>query len=101
VNAAEAMSAAPHSMQRIHLRTRATDLGVEIAVRDWGPGIDPTKLEDIWEPFFTTKPAGMGMGLSVSSSIIRAHGGRIWAENNADGGATFAFEIPATGNRSR
>jgi PAS domain S-box-containing protein len=99
VNAAEAMSDGAHTMQRIHLRTRGTDVGVEMAVRDWGPGIDPGKLEDIWEPFFTTKRAGMGMGLSVSSSIIRSHGGRIWAKNNADGGATFAFEIPATGNR--
>jgi PAS domain S-box-containing protein len=101
VNAAEAMSDGAHSMQRIHLRTRGTDLGVEMAVRDCGPGIDPGKLEDIWEPFFTTKRAGMGMGLSVSSSIIRAHGGRILAENNADGGATFALEIPAAGNGSR
>jgi PAS domain S-box-containing protein len=99
VNAAEAVSDGPHSVQRIHLRTRATDAGVEMAVRDRGPGIDPGKLEDIWEPFFTTKHAGMGMGLSVSSSIIRAHGGRIWAENNADGGATFAFELPAAGKR--
>jgi PAS domain S-box-containing protein len=99
VNASEALSDGPHSVQRIHLRTRATDLGVQMSVRDCGPGIDPGKLKDIWEPFFTTKRAGMGMGLSVSSSIIRAHGGRIWAKNNADGGATFAFELPAAGKR--
>ena len=101
LNAAEALSGVPHPRNRIHLSTRAIDGGVQVAVRDFGPGIDPAKMEEIWEPFFTTKDAGMGMGLSVSSSIIREHGGRIWAENNADGGATFTFEIPAAGNSGK
>jgi PAS domain S-box-containing protein len=94
MNAAEAMSERPPQQRRILLRTQAIDHGVQVTVRDFGPGIDPAKLNDIWQPFFTTKSTGMGMGLSVSGSIIRAHGGRIWAENNPDGGATFAFEIP-------
>jgi PAS domain S-box-containing protein len=94
MNAAEAMSERPSQQRRILLRTQAIDHGIRVTVRDFGPGIDPAKLNDIWQPFFTTKSTGMGMGLSVSGSIIRAHGGRIWAENNPDGGATFAFEIP-------
>jgi signal transduction histidine kinase len=65
-----------------------------VGVRDFGPGIDPAKLDDIWQPFFTTKSTGMGMGLSVSRSIIEAHGGRISAENDPDGGAIFFIEIP-------
>ena len=69
-----------------------------MAVRDFGTGIDPSRLDDIWEPFFTTKKAGLGMGLSICRSIIRAHEGRIWAENNPDLGTTFAFEIPAIVN---
>jgi len=99
MNAADAVSGRPRLQRRIILRTRTTDNGVQASVRDFGPGIDPGKLEDIWQPFFTTKNTGLGIGLSISSSIIRAHGGRIWAENNADGGATFTFEIPAADNQ--
>ena len=96
MNAAEAMSESPreHEKRKIILRTQATDHGIQVAVRDFGPGIDPAKLDDIWQPFFTTKSTGLGMGLSVSRSIIQAHGGRISAENHPDGGAMFTFEIP-------
>jgi C4-dicarboxylate-specific signal transduction histidine kinase len=96
VNAADAMSENPHEHEKrkIILRTHATDHGIQVAVRDFGPGIDPAKLDDIWQPFFTTKSAGLGMGLNVSRSIVQAHGGRIWAENQPDGGAMFTFEIP-------
>ena len=95
-NASDAMSESPHAHEKrkIILRTRVTDHGIQVAVRDFGPGIDPAKLDDIWQPFFTTKNTGMGMGLSISRSIIEAHGGRIWAENNPDGGATFFIELP-------
>ncbi|MGZ3595036.1 MAG: sensor histidine kinase, partial [Syntrophales bacterium] len=95
-NASEAMSESPHAHQKrkIILRTQVTDHGIQVTVRDFGPGIDPAKLDDIWQPFFTTKSTGMGMGLSVSRSIIQAHGGRISAENNPDGGATFFLELP-------
>jgi signal transduction histidine kinase len=68
-------------------------------VRDFGPGIDREKLERIFEPFFTTKGSGLGMGLSVCRSIVEAHEGRIWAENNPDRGATFVFEIPVISNQ--
>jgi C4-dicarboxylate-specific signal transduction histidine kinase len=70
---------------------------VEVAVDDAGPGIPPTVLPQIFEPFFTTKPDGMGMGLAISRSIVEAHGGRLWAENKAGGGAAFRFTLRVAG----
>ena len=67
---------------------------VEIAVSDTGNGISNDKFAHIFDPFFTTKANGMGMGLSISSTIIEAHNGRLWAENNKDGGATFRITLP-------
>ena len=66
---------------------------VEIAVSDTGPGIAAGKLGNVFDPFFTTKPDGMGMGLPISRTIIEAHGGRLWAENNDGAGATFRFTL--------
>lgn len=66
----------------------------EIAVSDCGPGIGPEQIGLLFEPFFTTKPDGMGIGLSISRTIVEAHGGRIWAENNPGEGATFRFTLP-------
>ena len=59
-----------------------------------GPGIPADALAQIFNPFFTTKPNGMGMGLAISRTIIEAHGGRIWAENRHGGGAAFRFTLP-------
>jgi len=67
---------------------------VEISVSDSGRGIDAGHVDRIFEPFFTTKAKGIGMGLSISRGIIEAHGGRLWAENNAVVGATFRFTLP-------
>jgi two-component system, LuxR family, sensor kinase FixL len=67
---------------------------VEIAVSDTGSGIPADTLAHIFDPFFTTKSNGMGMGLPISRTIIEAHGGRFWAENNSTGGATFRFTLP-------
>jgi two-component system sensor kinase FixL len=67
---------------------------VEIAVSDSGDGIPADKLANIFDPFFTTKPNGMGMGLPISRTIVQAHSGRIWAENRAEGGASFRFTLP-------
>jgi PAS domain S-box-containing protein len=95
MNATEAMDHEPPERRKIVLKTRRADHGaIVVAVRDRGPGIEEEKLDRVFQPFFTTKGAGLGMGLSISRSIIEAHGGRLWAENNRDKGATFFFEIP-------
>jgi signal transduction histidine kinase len=65
-----------------------------VAVRDSGAGIDPAAIDRIFTPFYTTKSRGMGMGLSISRSIIEAHGGRLWAARNEGPGTTFRFAIP-------
>src|SRR5213594_1672619 len=68
--------------------------GVVVVVRDSGPGLDSKSLERLFEPFYTTKPQGMGMGLAISRSIMQAHGGRLWATANRDRGASFHFTLP-------
>jgi signal transduction histidine kinase len=69
--------------------------GVLVAVRDSGPGIHPADLDRVFESFYTTKPNGTGMGLSICRSIIEAHGGRLWATGCEPRGALFQFTIPA------
>ncbi|HXI73743.1 MAG TPA: sensor histidine kinase [Verrucomicrobiae bacterium] len=71
------------------------DGNVQVAVKDCGSGIPPDKLEHLFEPFFTTKSNGMGMGLAISQTIIEAHGGKIYGENNTGRGAVFKFTLPA------
>jgi len=81
------------------VRTRATAQGnVEISVADRGAGIPPADLERVFEPFVTTKLHGLGLGLAICRSIVEAHGGRLWATNNADRGATLHCELPAKRN---
>jgi PAS domain S-box-containing protein len=95
MNAAEIMSHKEPEGRKIILQTRPIDHGaVQVAVRDFGPGITEKDLDHIFEPFFTTKRSGLGMGLSISRSIIEAHGGRIWVANNPDKGVTFYIELP-------
>src|SRR5205814_8457346 len=84
---------APHEL--LVETARGGDGAVEVLVRDTGPGVSPTVGERIFEAFFTTKSSGLGMGLSISRSIIDDHGGRPWAAPNLDHGATFAFRLPA------
>jgi len=67
---------------------------VTVSVTDNGPGIDDTVMSSLFEPFYTTKTEGLGMGLAISRTIIDGHRGRFWAENNNDSGATFYFTIP-------
>jgi len=67
---------------------------VLVAVQDSGTGIEPNNVDQMFDAFFTTKPRGMGMGLSISRSIIEAHAGRLWASPNAGPGATFQFSLP-------
>jgi hypothetical protein len=78
------------------ITTEGTADGVRVGVRDSGPGLSPEKLERIFEPFYTTKPDGMGMGLSICRSIIEAHGGRLWATRNEPRGAVFQFTLLAS-----
>jgi len=65
-----------------------------IAVADTGPGIEAEIAEQLFQPFVTSKPHGMGVGLSISRTIVEAHGGRIWTEPNPDGGTIFSFTLP-------
>jgi C4-dicarboxylate-specific signal transduction histidine kinase len=82
--------------RRLLVRTQATVQGnVEVAVVDQGSGIASGDLERIFEPFVTTKAQGLGLGLAICRSIVEAHGGRLWASNNADCGATLHCELPA------
>ena len=65
-----------------------------VAVRDSGAGLKSKSFERLFEPFYTTKPQGMGMGLAICRPIIEAHRGRLWATSNPDGGASFHFSLP-------
>ena len=94
-NAADAMSDVRGRQRRVTVRTaRDGEHGIVLSVHDVGAGIAADDAEEVFQPFFTTKTNGMGIGLSVSRSIIESHGGRLWAASNVDGGATFSFSIP-------
>jgi signal transduction histidine kinase len=96
LNGMDAMGEVPAEARRLIVRARQADAGtVEVAVADSGHGVPAEKLARLFEPFFTTKPNGMGLGLPISSTIIQAHGGRIWAENGPVG-ATFFFTLPVS-----
>jgi signal transduction histidine kinase len=94
-NAADAMLAVNDRPREIQVKTEldADDL-VRVTVRDSGVGFDAQHADELFAAFFSTKPQGMGIGLSVSRSIIESHHGRIWAVKNEGPGATFAFAIP-------
>jgi PAS domain S-box-containing protein len=95
-NALESMEDTPRELARVVLTTELTASGhVEIRVSDRGPGLSEDGLKRIFHPFFTTKASGMGMGLSISQSIVRAHGGNLFAYNNPTRGATFVVVLPA------
>jgi two-component system sensor kinase FixL len=97
LNAFDAMKDCRPDQRQVSVRVDSDGAGrVEVAVRDRGIGLTSDKLDRIFEPFFTTKRDGLGMGLSISRSIVEAHGGRLWVENNPDSGATFCFTLPAS-----
>jgi signal transduction histidine kinase len=95
LNASEAMSTVEDRPRQLLVRT-GRDHGdrVRLTVQDTGVGFGPQNAEQLFEAFYTTKTGGMGIGLSVSRSIIEAHHGRLWAEPNDGPGATFSFSIP-------
>jgi signal transduction histidine kinase/ligand-binding sensor domain-containing protein len=97
INAMDAMSQQPVGNRRLDVGCRRTEGGMlEFSVRDTGPGISPPAFPKLFDPFFTTKPQGMGLGLPISRTIIEAHGGQLWAENDPEGGACFRFTVPQT-----
>jgi C4-dicarboxylate-specific signal transduction histidine kinase len=96
INAIQAMASVTARPRELSIRSRQNEAGhVLIEVADSGHGIGSTNLDQLFKAFFTTKPAGMGMGLSICRSIIEAHGGNVWATDNVPSGAVFHFTLPA------
>jgi C4-dicarboxylate-specific signal transduction histidine kinase len=96
LNAIQAMSESGLNVRELQISTGANQLdGVIVSVRDSGPGLRQENLDRLFDPFYTTKSAGMGMGLAICRSIVEGHGGRIWATANIPRGAAFHFTLPA------
>jgi signal transduction histidine kinase len=93
-NAVEAMQHGPPGREVRIAARRDGERAVEVAVADRGRGFDEEHAEKLFMPFFTTKPEGMGMGLSICRSIVEFHGGRLWAQPNPGGGSVFRFTLP-------
>jgi signal transduction histidine kinase len=101
LNGIHAIDSGPSTARILTATVKPEAKEVVFEVRDTGPGIDPTRIDALFQPFFTTKPDGMGMGLPVARSIVEAHGGRIWARSERGGGTCFSFTLPATSDPSR
>jgi len=99
MNAADAMASRPDGLLRV--QTRADGRSVQLSFIDSGPGFSADMAETLFEPFYTTKPQGLGLGLSISRSIVVAHGGRLWGRPNGRAGAAFHMVLPAAGQRPR
>jgi PAS domain S-box-containing protein len=96
INAVEAMSEVKEGVRELLISARKAEPGgVLVAVGDSGPGLAPAAVECLFESFYTTKPGGLGLGLSICRSIIEAHGGRLWACANVPRGAVFQFTVPS------
>jgi signal transduction histidine kinase len=96
LNAVEAISGVGKGPRELLIGTEKVDSkGVRVAVRDSGIGLESQSLDRLFGPFYTTKPGGMGMGLSICRSIVEAHGGQVWASRNVGPGATFQFTLPS------
>jgi len=95
LNAMDALNVTTQDKRIVTVSVRPAGATVEVAISDNGTGIAADKMPQLFEPFFTTKQNGLGMGLSISRGIIEEHGGRLWAQNNEAGGATFIFSLPA------
>jgi len=95
MNGFEAISSVSERARELVITTGNVDADqVRVTVEDSGTGLDPNTIERIFDPFYTTKPSGMGMGLSISRSILQNHGGRLWAAPNAGPGTSFHFTLP-------
>jgi signal transduction histidine kinase len=101
LNAMDAMAENPMGDRAVVVRTEHTDVQtVHLSVCDAGTGLPPGTEELVFEPFYTTKAAGMGMGLAIARSIVQGHGGLAWATNNVERGATFHVALPLAGRRA-
>jgi len=97
LNAFDALKNSPADERSVAVQAELDGASMlKVAVRDRGTGLNGDQIEKIFQPFYTTKRDGLGMGLSISRSIVEAHGGRLWAENNRDRGATFYFTLPVS-----
>jgi PAS domain S-box-containing protein len=94
MNGADAMHAVAGHMRHMRVSTRHGARHVVVSVRDSGTGLDRADASRVFEPFYTTKAGGSGMGLAISRSIVQSHGGALWAVSNGDRGSTFRFKIP-------
>jgi C4-dicarboxylate-specific signal transduction histidine kinase len=101
INAIQAMSGITDSIRELRISTESTNEEVRVAVRDTGPGLSAGNFQLPFEPFYTTKPSGMGMGLSICRAIVEEHGGRLWASANGTQGALFQFALPPTDGADR
>lgn len=97
MNAVDAMHDVDGRARQLTIRSARSGDGVQVSIEDNGTGIDSAHLHQLFDPFYTTKPEGMGIGLSVSRSIVESHRGTLWVTLNSGAGATFAFSLPATG----
>jgi two-component system, LuxR family, sensor kinase FixL len=93
-NAMEAMKSVKDHPRELRIESATESGAVQVCVQDTGVGLDHVELDRIFHPFFTTKRGGIGIGLSISRSIIEAHGGRLWAASGAVHGAVFQFSLP-------
>ena len=95
LNAVEAMSGMKEGSRELVITTGRSDAGdVLVLVSDSGPGLPPAAQDNLFKAFYTTKPNGLGLGLSICRSIVEGHGGRLWARANAPRGAVFQFILP-------
>jgi PAS domain S-box-containing protein len=101
LNSTEALMTIKKPLRSIIVQAHQQDAGrITVSVKDNGPGIEIKAMPHLFEPFYTTKQEGLGMGLAICRSIVEEHGGRLWGENNPDGGAVFYFTIPIAGENS-
>ena len=98
MNAADAMASRPERLLKV--QTRADAHGVQVSFLDSGPGFSADIAEKLFEPFYTTKPQGLGLGLSISRSIVASHGGQLWGRSSGRAGAAFHILLPAAGQRT-
>jgi signal transduction histidine kinase len=94
LNAMDAVAGLPEDRRRVVVTTEFAQDRIAVTVRDRGRGVAPEHMPRLFDSFFTTKPTGMGLGLSIAQTLVRAHGGRIWAESVAGEGAVFHLELP-------